>query len=193
MEGDLRSRMEDARGRLSGLLEASCRSVAADLQRLAEWSAAALRAGGTLRLFGNGGSAAQAQHLAAELVNRLDRDRPPLAATALTADGAVLTSVANDSDFERIFARQLEALGRPADLAIALSTTGGSANVLEALRAARRLRMRSAALLGGGGGEAAGLADLALVVPGKETARIQEVQLFLGHLLCHEIERLLEV
>ncbi len=109
----------------------------------------------------------------------------------MTTDGAVLTSVANDTDFRRLFSRQIEALGGAGDLAVALSTSGASPNVVEGLRAARRQGMRSAALLGRDGGEAAARADLALVVPGEETTRIQEVQLFAGHLLCREVERLL--
>ena len=191
MDTDFQADIRRARTEHGRRLDAFLDAHAADLERLAEWCAAALRGGGTLLLFGNGGSAAQAQHLAAEFVNRLDRGRRALAALALTVDGAVLTSVANDTDFRQVFSRQVEALGRTTDLVIALSTSGASPNVVEGLRAARRLGIRSAALLGRNGGEAASVADLALVVPGDETARIQEVQLVVGHLLCHQVERLL--
>ena len=163
-----------------------------DLELLASWCSAALEGRGKLLLFGNGGSACDAQHLAAEFVNRFDRERPALAAVALTADGAVLTSIANDSCFERVFARQVEALGRPGDVALGLSTSGRSPNVVRGLQAARRAGLRTAALLGAGGGDAAREAELALIVPGEDTARIQEVHLLAGHLLCRRVEDLLE-
>jgi len=163
-----------------------------DRELLAGWCSAALEASGKLVLFGNGGSACDAQHLAAEFVNRFDRERPALAAVALTVDGAVLTSIGNDSGFERVFARQVEALGRPGDVAVGLSTSGRSPNVVRGLEAARRAGLRTAALLGSGGGEAAREADLALIVPGADTPRIQEVHILAGHLLCRRVEDLLE-
>lgn len=191
MDAGFQAEIRRARAEHGRHLDAFLEAHADDLSRLAGWCARTLSGGGKLLLFGNGGSAAQAQHLAAEFVNRLDRERPALAAVALTADGAVLTSVANDTEFRLLFSRQVEALGGAGDLAIALSTSGVSPNVVEGLRAARRAGMRSAAFLGRDGGEAAAEADLALVVPGEETTRIQEVQLFAGHLLCREVERLL--
>ncbi len=162
-----------------------------DIDRLARWCAECLRSGGKLLLFGNGGSAADAQHLAAEFVNRFDRDRPALAAIALATDGSVLTSVGNDEDFRAVFSRQIDALARAGDVVIGISTSGRSPNVVLALRAARRIGARTAALLGRNGGQAAGEADLALIVPGAETARIQEVHILAGHLLCRRIEDLL--
>lgn len=164
---------------------------ALDLLRLARWCVEALRAGGKLVFFGNGGSAADAQHLAAEFVNRYDRDRAALGAMALATDGSVLTSIGNDADFRDVFARQIEALCHPPDIAIAITTSGRSPNVLAGLRAARARGLRSAALLGGDGGEARTLADLPLVVPGTRTARIQEVHILAGHLLCQCVEELL--
>lgn len=164
---------------------------ARDLARLATWCADALRAKGKILFFGNGGSAADAQHLAAEFVNRYDRDRAALGAIALATDGSILTSVGNDSDFRQVFARQIEALGRPGDVAIGITTSGRSANVLAGLRAARSIGLKTAALLGRDGGEARSLADLALVVPGERTARIQEVHILAGHLLCERVEELL--
>ena len=161
------------------------------LERLATWSAETLGNGGKLILFGNGGSAAQAQHLAAEFVNRYRSPRRALAALALTTDGAVLTGIANDGDFQDSFARQIEALGRPEDLALAFSTSGVSPSVVRGLRAAHAVGMRTAALLGRDGGPAREAADLALVVPGDDTARVQEAQLLLGHVLCRWVEHLL--
>jgi len=162
-----------------------------DLDVLASWCVESLRRGGKVLFFGNGGSAAHAQHLASELVNRFDRDRGALAALALAADVSVLTSIANDTAFERIFARQIEALGHKGDVAVAISASGRSRNVLEGLRAARSAGLRSAAITGEAP-EIATLADLALVVPSAEVARIQEVQLVAGHVLCRRIEDLLE-
>jgi len=163
-----------------------------DLERLGGWCCEALRAGGKLLFFGNGGSAADAQHLAAEFVNRFDRERPALAALALATDGSILTSIGNDSEFTQLFSRQVEAHGRAGDIAIAISTSGNSPNVLAGLRTARRIGLRTAALLGRDGGAARSEVDLALVVPGNETARIQEVHIFGGHLLCRLVEDLLQ-
>ncbi len=173
-------------------LDAFIERHAADLDRLACWCAESLARGGKLLLFGNGGSAADAQHLAAEFVNRFDRERAALSALALATDGSVLTSVGNDADFREVFARQIEAHGRPGDIALGISTSGRSPNVLAGLEAARRIGLRTAALLGRDGGQAARLADLPLVVPAEETARIQEVHIFAGHLLCRRVEDLLE-
>jgi D-sedoheptulose 7-phosphate isomerase len=163
-----------------------------DLDVLASWCADALGRGGKVLFFGNGGSAAHAQHLASELVNRFDRDRNALAALALAADASVLTSIANDASFDRVFARQIEALAAKGDVAVALSASGRSQNVLEGLRAARARGVRSAAIVGDGAPEIATLADLALVVPTREVARVQEVQLLAGHVLCRRLEDLLE-
>jgi D-sedoheptulose 7-phosphate isomerase len=167
------------------------RFVAAEGTRLelaCDWARRTLLAGGKLLLFGNGGSAAHAQHLAAEFTNRLRRRRRALAALALTTDGAVLTSIANDDSFTEVFARQLEALGTAGDLAVAISTSGDSANVVAGLRRARALGLKSVALLGGSGGAAAAAADLALIVPGADVPRIQEVQLLAAHVLCDRVE-----
>jgi D-sedoheptulose 7-phosphate isomerase len=139
--------------------------------------------------FGNGGSAADAQHLAAELVVRYRTDRAPLAAIALTTDSSVLTAGANDFGYDTVFESQLRALGRPGDVAIGLSTSGNSENVLRALRAARDIGAVPAALAGKGGGALVGLADPLLVVPSDVTARIQEMHIVLGHLLCDVLER----
>ena len=175
--------------------EEHLRVAQATRDRLAQRFAAALelcsgavRAGHKLLFFGNGGSAADAQHFAAELVVRYTRDRAALPAIALTTDSSVLTACANDLGFERIFARQIEALGRPGDVAIGSSTSGRSPNVIEAFRSARQLGLRSVGLTGGDGGELLGLTDELLIVPSKITARVQEMHLALGHLLCGALE-----
>ncbi len=167
--------------------------LAVDSQRrkilqAAETIAACLLRGGKVLLFGNGGSAADAQHFAAEFVNRFRFDRPPLAALALTTDAAVLTSIANDSRFERIFARQVQALGRAGDIAWALSTSGESPNVLAGIAAARETGLRTIVFTGRGGRLAQGGADIVLQVEAAETARIQEAHLLLGHLICGLVE-----
>ncbi len=182
----------EARREHQRALDAFLERHAADLERLASWCAEALGNGAKVLLFGNGGSAADAQHLAAEFVNRFDRDRPALSALALATDGSVLTSIGNDSEFRRVFARQVEAHGRPGDVAVGITTSGVSPNVLAGLEAARRIGLRTAALLGRDGGPVAQLAEIALVVPAEETARIQEVHIFAGHLLCRRVEDLLE-
>ncbi len=191
MKPNLDDLVARARAQHLDSLEAFVERELERLERLARWAADALRAGGKLLFFGNGGSAAQAQHLAAEFVNRYAESRRALAAMALTVDGAVLTSVGNDLDFSDLFARQIEALGRPEDLAVGISTSGASANLLRGLQAARRLGLRTAGLLGRDGGLACREVDLAVVVPGTDTPRIQEVQLFAGHVLCERVEELL--
>jgi D-sedoheptulose 7-phosphate isomerase len=150
-----------------------------------------LKSGGKILLFGNGGSAADAQHLAAEFVNRLMVERPPLAALALTTDTSILTAVANDYDFLQVFAKQVRALGRPGDLALGLSTSGDSPNVVEGLQAARGLGLKTLALSGRDGGPVAAAAELALIVPSWNTPRIQEVQITIGHVLCDLVDFIL--
>src|SRR5450432_3108042 len=143
-----------------------------------------IRAGGKLMFFGNGGSAGDAQHLATELTVRYKKDRAAIAAIALTTDTSTLTAAGNDLGFEQIFARQIEALGRPGDVAIAISTSGKSPNVIAALKQAKSMRLVTAALGGKGGGDLSGLADHLLVVPSDTTARIQEMHITLGQMLC---------
>jgi D-sedoheptulose 7-phosphate isomerase len=150
--------------------------------------AASIRGGGKLLLFGNGGSAGDAQHLATELTVRYKSDRAAIAAIALTTDTSTLTAAGNDLGFERIFARQIEALGRPGDVAIAISTSGKSPNVIAALRQAKTMRLITAALGGKGGGDMVSLADYLLVVPSNTTARIQEMHITLGQMLCGALE-----
>jgi D-sedoheptulose 7-phosphate isomerase len=150
---------------------------------------AALRSGGKILWCGNGGSASDAQHLAAELVGRFRRDRRGLASVALTTDSSILTSVANDYGYESVFSRQVEALGVPGDLLVGISTSGNSANVVAALVAARAQGMVTVGFTGAGGGKIASLADHLFAVPSTDTARIQEVHILAGHMLCDGIEQ----
>lgn len=149
----------------------------------------AFKFGHKLLLFGNGGSAAQAQHLTAELVGRFQKDRPALPAVALTAETATITAVANDYSFENIFKRQIEALGLPGDVVLGLTTSGKSANVIEAFKQARTMKLKTIALIGKGGQALAPLVDVLLTVPSDNTPRIQEAHLFILHLLAQEIEK----
>lgn len=147
-----------------------------------------IQQGGKILFFGNGGSAADAQHLATELTVRYRTDRAAIAAIALTTDTSALTATANDLGYERVFSRQIEALGRPGDLALGISTSGRSANVVLALETARSMGLRAAALVGDDGGLLRGLADPILIVPTAVTARIQEMHSTLGHMLCAALE-----
>jgi D-sedoheptulose 7-phosphate isomerase len=163
-------------------------SHSGEVARAARLIIKAIQSGGKLLIFGNGGSAADAQHIAAELVNRLSYDRPPIAAIALTTDTSILTSVGNDSTFDDLFERQLRALGRAGDVAIAISTSGNSPNVLRAVDAARELGIATVGLAGRKGGRLAEAVDLALIVESESTQRIQETHITIGHILCEMIE-----
>jgi D-sedoheptulose 7-phosphate isomerase len=145
-------------------------------------------AGNKIFFFGNGGSAADAQHMAAEFVNRYIMDRPPLPAIALTTDSSVLTSISNDMDFNEIFSRQLKALGKEGDVAVGISTSGNSPNVVKAFEVAKEMGIRTVALTGNDGGALSHLADLSLVVSSNSTPRIQETHILVGHLLCEMVE-----
>jgi len=151
-----------------------------------------LQAGGKILLFGNGGSAADAQHIAAEFVNRYVIDRPPLPAIALTTDTSALTSIANDYGVADLFAKQIRALGKPGDVVIALSTSGNSPNILRALEVCRELGIRTIGLTGGTGGEMAGRVDhLLCVAATRMTPRIQEVHILIGHTICELVDNIL--
>jgi D-sedoheptulose 7-phosphate isomerase len=161
------------------------------IQELADLLVDTFRRGNKVVLFGNGGSAMDASHIAAEFVGRFRRERQPLAAIAVSADQAKLTCIANDYDFTEIFARQVQALGRPGDVAIAISTSGKSPNVLKALHAARKVGMITVGWTGGTGGQLVALVDHAFVVPSQVVARIQETHITLGHVLCELIDEAL--
>ncbi len=147
--------------------------------------------GGKLLLFGNGGSATDASHIAAEFVNRFKRERPGLPAIALNTDMAVITSIANDYDYSEVFVRQLRSLATEGDIAIAISTSGGSKNVLKAMDAARKKGLTVIAFTGGKGKRMAAKAKYAFVVPSTDTPRIQEVHITLGHIICELVEKIL--
>ncbi len=162
--------------------------LAAPFRRLVDIAVASIKADGKLLFFGNGGSAADAQHLATELTVRYVDNRTAIAAIALTTDTSALSAIGNDLGFEYLFARQIEALGRAGDVAIGISTSGRSANVKLALRQAQDMGLTAAALTGSGGGELVGLADPLLMVPSTVTARIQEMHIMLGQMLCGAVE-----
>ncbi|OGP63415.1 MAG: phosphoheptose isomerase [Deltaproteobacteria bacterium RBG_13_53_10] len=148
----------------------------------------AFERGNKLLLFGNGGSAADAQHVAAEFVNRYIIDRPPLPAIALTTDTSILTSVSNDLAFQEIFAKQVKALGKDGDVAIGLSTSGNSSNVIKAFEVAREMGIKTVALAGNDGGMLAKIADIAMIVSSSSTPRIQETHILVAHILCEMVE-----
>ena len=149
---------------------------------------AALKAGNKILLFGNGGSAADAQHLAGEFVNRFIIERPPLPAIALTTDTSVITSIGNDYDFSEIFSKQIRAIGQKGDIAWGMSTSGTSANVVKAMETAKKIGMVTIGLTGRDGGEIAKIVDHALIVSSTSTPRIQEVHITVGHAICEMVD-----
>ncbi len=152
---------------------------------------AAFKGGHKVLLFGNGGSAADAQHLAAEFVNRFLIERPPLPAIALTTDTSILTSISNDYGYADTFAKQVKALGREGDVAIGISTSGTAANVVKAVKTAKDMGLKTVGLTGGDGGDLAKIVDFALVVDSSATPRIQETHITIGHVLCEMVDRML--
>ncbi|MDP3731543.1 MAG: D-sedoheptulose 7-phosphate isomerase [Candidatus Omnitrophota bacterium] len=148
-----------------------------------------LRKNGKIILFGNGGSASDSQHIAAELVGRFKKDRNALPAIALTTNTAILTAIANDYGYEMVFAKQIEALGDKNDVAIGISTSGKAKNVVTGIKEAKKMGMKTIALTGADGGELAKLTDIALVVPSSVTARIQEAHITIGHIVCELVEQ----
>ena len=187
MEAQVASHFADS----ARLTQEAAKLLAAPIALAIGVMSASLKAGGKVLACGNGGSAADAQHFAAELVNRFERARPPLAGLALTTDTSTLTSIANDYGYEQVFEKQLRALGRRGDVLLAISTSGNSASVLAAMRAARELGVQVVALTGNGGGKMAallGAGDVHICVPHTRTMRIQEVHLLALHCLCDGID-----
>jgi len=174
--------------------QAALDSMAAPIEAAVRLMATSLRAGGKVMACGNGGSAADSQHFAAELLNRFEKERPPLAAIALTTDTSTLTSIANDYAYDQVFAKQVAGLGRAGDVLLAISTSGNSPNVMAAINVAHERGVRVVALTGKGGGKIAamlGAEDVHLCVPAERTARIQEVHLLTIHCLCDGIDALI--
>ena len=181
----MRTRISESIAVKQQLLDGETAALAA---RLAELIADALRDGGKVLLFGNGGSAADATHLAAELVGRFRYDRAPLPALSLTDNASAVSAIGNDYRYEEIFARQVRAFGQPGDVAVGITTSGTSANVVAGLAAARSQGMVTAALTGRSGGLVSHEADICLCMPTDETARVQECYLLVGHTLCELVE-----
>jgi D-sedoheptulose 7-phosphate isomerase len=171
------------------VLEATFETVRPAFAGVCQACADTIRAGGKLLLFGNGGSAADAQHIATELTVRYSEHRAPIAAIALTTDTSTLTATANDLGYEEVFSRQVAALGRSGDLAVAISTSGRSVNVVAGLHTARQLGLRTVAFTGAHGGPVAEAAEQALMVPSAVTSRTQEMHITLGHVLCSALEQ----
>jgi D-sedoheptulose 7-phosphate isomerase len=171
------------------LHEQAARQSARGVVSVAHALLSAFADGGQVLVFGNGGSAADAQHIAAELVNRFTRERRALPAIALSTDTSILTSIANDYGYERVFARQIEALGRPGDIAWGISTSGSSPNIIAALHTAKSRGLKTVALTGRDGGQAGTLADFHMNVPHALAARVQEVHRTLIHAVCELVER----
>ena len=163
-------------------------ALEADIKKACETAVATLKAGGKILLCGNGGSAADAQHIAAELTGRYKTERDALAGIALTTDTSALTAIGNDYGYEFVFSRQLEALGREGDLLIAISTSGNSGNVVKALELARKIGINTIGLSGRTGGSMNELCELNLVVPSNDTPRIQEMHIMIGHIICQAID-----
>jgi D-sedoheptulose 7-phosphate isomerase len=161
------------------------------LQQASEWCAEACQAGNKVMFMGNGGSAADAQHMAGEFVSRFNYDRPGIGAFALTVDTSVLTAIGNDYGYQHLFARQVQACGRPGDVLVGMSTSGNSPNVLLAFEEARRMGIRTVALTGATGGKMRDATDLCLRVPSTSTPRIQECHILLGHVLCGLVEAII--
>src|SRR5438552_14935889 len=168
-------------GELSIIVARDCSTAISDATDLIT---TCLRAGGKLLFFGNGGSVADAQHLAAEFVGRFGRELAGLPAIALTTDSSILTAVGNDYGFDQIFARQVQALGRPGDVAIAISTSGNSPNIIEVVKAAKKCNLKTIGLSGKDGGLLAAEADVVITIASTSTARIQECHITIGHILC---------
>ena len=165
-------------------------TMTGDILEAAQAIAHAFKSGRKLLLFGNGGSAADSQHIAAEFMNRFLIERPPLPAIALTTDTSILTSISNDYAFDEVFSKQIKALGKKGDIALGITTSGNSANVIKGLRVAKKMSMVTI-ILASEGGKAAANADIALLVPSRSTPRIQEAHIAIGHILCELTDTLL--
>ncbi|GAM08174.1 phosphoheptose isomerase [Geobacter sp. OR-1] len=185
MKSEITRQLEENRRVISGIAS----SLANEIERFVELLSEALDGGNKLIIMGNGGSAADAQHFAAEIVGRFKMERRALPAIALTTDSSILTAIGNDYGFDRVFARQVEAFARPGDVVVGISTSGSSENVVIALEAAKGFGCRTVGLLGRDGGSIAAMVDLGLVVPSDNTPRIQEGHITIIHIVCDLLEK----
>ena len=189
MAFDLNNFWTSESGEHLGVAEKTFDTLRGDFGEVVDLCAKSLSSGGKLLFFGNGGSAADAQHLATEFAVRYVKNRKPMAALALTTDTSALTAIGNDLGFDELFARQIEAIGNPGDVAIGISTSGKSANVMKALVAAQNKKLATICFTGANGAAMAKICDAALKVPSKTTARIQEMHITLGQMLCGALEK----
>jgi len=187
----MRNRIEEILLESIQVKEEILRSNITQIKDIADLMIECLKKNGKVILFGNGGSASDSQHIAAEFVGRFKKDRTALAAIALTTNTSILTSLANDYGYEVVFAKQIEALGQKNDIAVGISTSGKAKNVALAIKQAKKMGIKTVALTGGDGGELAKLADTSLVVPSSITARIQESHITIGHIICELVEQAL--
>ena len=169
--------------------EKTLKSISEQIEESSDVISKSLRSGGTIFWCGNGGSAADSQHIAAEFVGRFKKNRKPLRSIALTTDSSVLTCVANDYSYKEIFSRQLSALGKSSDILVAISTSGESENIIQVLLQAKKMKIKTIALLGKKGGVCKDYADIPLIIPSDTTARIQEIHILIEHLLCELVEK----
>lgn len=184
----MRERIKDILLESIQVKEELLRTKLGQIVEISECLIQSLKKNGKVLLFGNGGSASDSQHIAAELVGRFKKDRTALAALALTTNTSVLTSLANDYGYEIVFAKQVEALGQKNDIVIGISTSGRAKNVASGIRQAKKMGLKTIVLTGGDGGELAKLADISLIVPSSITARIQEAHITIGHIICELVE-----
>jgi D-sedoheptulose 7-phosphate isomerase len=187
----MREKIEDILLESIRVKEELIRTCLSQIVEITELTAQCLKKDGKVILFGNGGSASDSQHIAAELVGRFRRERAGLPAIALTVNTSIITALANDYGYEVVFSRQIEALGEKNDLAIGISTSGKAKNVSAGIRQAKKMGLKTVALTGGDGGELSKLADVSLVVPASVTARVQEAHITIGHIICELVEEIL--
>ncbi len=164
-------------------------TMAGDIQRAIDLISDAIKSGKKVLLMGNGGSAADAQHIAGELVGRFKKERKAIPAISLSTDTSILTAIGNDYGFEKVFERQIEALGEKGDVVVGISTSGNSENIYRAMKLSKEMGLKTIALLGNDGGKIKGLSDIPLIVPSKNTPRVQESHITIGHIICEGVEK----
>jgi len=187
----MRDRVKDILLESIQIKEELLRNQVGDILNIANLMIDVLKKNGKVILFGNGGSASDSQHIAAELVGRFKKDRTALAAISLTTNSSIMTSLANDYGYDIVFAKQIEALGQKNDIAIGISTSGKAKNVINGIKQAKKMDIKTVALTGSDGGELAKLADVSLIVPSSVTARVQEAHITIGHIICELVEQAL--